>query len=209
MNKKLKSLFIILISIIVLVSIVLTTYYTSFYPKTSVSPITKEVTFNKTTILKKFMPKNFDISLNKLELDASADFTEEELTDLFILSLQETPEIKDSITGIKVDIDNNKMYVYAHLTYYNIPLEAKLIFNCYSENGKAIFHYENGKIGFINLSKDALFKNAINNSLVTFDKENGDVILSLDEMKNLEITDISFIENGINIKFKTSINFWE
>ncbi|WLF68038.1 hypothetical protein Q6375_08570 [Clostridium septicum] len=79
----------------------------------------------------------------------------------------------------------------------------------YSENGEGIFHFQEGKIGFINIEKDTFFKYLEDTSIIQFDKKQGNVIISFVNTDILEITDISTNENNLDILFKAHLNLFK
>ena len=117
------------------------------------------------------------------------------------------PEVKKYVKGIKVDIDNNLINLYANINYNNIPLEANLIFQGKAENGKGVFHYKEGKVGFFNISKEMIFSNLQDNSIMKINKTNGDIILGIEYVNLLKITDIIVNNDSIEISFKGSLKF--
>lgn len=194
---------------IVIIQIIAGVYYLGFAPKTKVAPINKEIKLDRKTLLKKFLPSNFDISLKEVYVESDTIFTEEELEELFISIIKDMPELKGIITGVGIYTDKEYINLYFRMKYKNIPLEAKLIFSCRAENGKGIFHYEEGKIGFISISKDMIFKQNFRTAIMELDKDNGDIILSFDTIKQLEVRNVTAIDNGINIVFRGTIKFWD
>ncbi|MGL4772429.1 MAG: hypothetical protein ACRC2K_02595 [Clostridium sp.] len=208
-DKLLKTLGIIFIIIMILGIGTIIIYKNHFEPKTKVTPISNEVTIDNKYLIKKFLPKNFNFSLKEVFVESNTNFSEEEITNLFIYAINEMPDIKEYITGLKVDIERENINIYIHAKYKNIPFEGKLTFTAYAENGKGIFHYKEGNIGFIDIKKEFIFNEATPTSVIDFDKENGDIILTFKAIKQLEVRNISTIENGINIVFRGTLKFWE
>ncbi len=194
---------------IVIIQIVAGVYYLSFAPKTKVAYINKEIKLDRKNLLKKFLPNDFDISLKEVYVESDAIFTEEELEDLFISAIKDMPELKEIITGVGVYTDKDYINLYFRINYKKIPVEAKLIFSCRAENGKGIFHYKEGRIGFIPISKEMIFNQSVDTSIIEFDKNNGDIILSFDIIKQLDVRKVTTTDNGINIVFRGTIKFWD
>ncbi|MPQ44889.1 hypothetical protein [Clostridium tarantellae] len=210
MKKRMK-LFIItpLIIILILIFSSIGIYDYFFYPKTPVVSTSTNIKLDNWNLLKKFFPTGFNLSFKELSAESNTIFSQEELTDLAIAIINEMPEIKKYITGLRVDIENNHINLYFHINYKNIPLEAKLIFSCKAEDGKGIFHYEDGKFGFIHIPKNLIFQNVHNNSFVQFNKENGDIILSFETIKQLDVKNLQILNNDLVINFKGTIRFWD
>ena len=203
-NKVLISSIIFIVTFALLIGVI---YYFYFFPKIEVKDIDSTVNLTSKDIISKFSPKDVNISSKEIAVFASTKFTEDELTDLFLLSLQEMPEVKKYVKGIKVDIDNNLINLYANINYNNIPLEANLIFQGKAENGKGVFHYKEGKVGFFNISKEMIFSNLQDNSIMKINKTNGDIILGIEYVNLLKITDITVNNDSIEISFKGSLKF--
>lgn len=199
----------IIITLAILSLIVLGVYNFSFKPTETVDSVNKTVTIDPIKLSKKFLPKDINLSLEELTAESNTEFNSNELTDLFIEAINKMPDLKNYLSGIKVSLDNNLINVYANIKYYNIPFQAKLIFSAKAIDGKGILHYESGKLGFISISKDTIFENLKNNSLITFDKISGDIILSLEGLDNIDIKDIKIKDDDLVINFRGKINFWD
>lgn len=180
-----------------------------FYPNIEVKSINSEAIIDNKKLLAKFFPNKLNLSLSEISLESKVNFTEEELTDLFISVVNEIPDLKNNVTGLKVNINNNKIYIFINFKYNNLPLQIKTIFMPYSENGEGIFHFQEGKIGFINIEKDTFFKYLEDTSIIQFDKKQGNVIISFVNTDILEITDISTNENNLDILFKAHLNLFK
>ncbi|NFE13657.1 hypothetical protein FC753_16950, partial [Clostridium botulinum] len=101
--------------------------------------------------------------------------------------------------------NENKLNVIFHLKYNGISLEGHLVFNASAINGKCVLHYDSGNIGFININKDLIFSKLRSNDVVTFDKTNGDIILSISNIDNIKIKDITVQDHNIIITIKGSL----
>ncbi|MGG5462242.1 hypothetical protein [Clostridium sp. B9] len=210
MTKKKKRLLVITLSLVffIMASIigVRLVYKSYFAPKVPVTPINSNIELNNWNLIKKFLPSNVDLSLKEINVESTTEFSDKELTDLFILALREEPDAIKNLTGLKVDIENNDINIYANIKYKDIPFQAKLVFTGQSKDGKGIFHYKEGKVGFINIPKDMIFENLQNNSLLSFDKNNGDIILSFkDIIKYLQIKSITTENDKIIIVFSGTV----
>ncbi|MGL5379524.1 hypothetical protein [Clostridium sp.] len=199
----------IFLIILLLVVSIIGVYYFYFSPKITTTPITKEVILDDKTLIKKFLPSNFNISFSEVSVESDTIFSEEELTDLFILSINEVQELKDIVTGLKVDINDNTIDFYIHYKIKDIPLESKLTFTCRAENGTAIFHYEKGNVGFLDIPREVLFSKPIDSSIIDLNSANGDIILAFKEIKQLDIKEATTIPNGIKLVFRGTIRFWD
>lgn len=199
----------ITITIVILALIILGVYNFSFKPKETVDSINKTVTIDPIKLSKKFLPKDINLSLEELTAESNTKFNSNELTDLFIEAINEMPDLKNSLSGIKVSLDNDLINVYANINYYNIPFQLKLVFSAKAVDGKGILHYESGNLGFISISKDTIFNNLENNSLITFDKNSGDIILSLEGLDNIDIKDMKVQDGDLVINFRGTIKFWD
>ena len=198
---------IILSVILVLLLAVISIYYIWFKPKVEVKPIDSEITINKGDMIKKFIPNDLNFSNKKITATATASFSEEELTDLSIEIFKNIDELKPYLTGSKIYLNDNSLDLYLHLKYKNIPLESKLKFTYSVSDGNAIFHYEEGKVGFFNIPKEILFSRLTETSSVKINSENGDVILTLDDLNVVDITNITIEDNLLKISFEGSIKF--
>lgn len=198
-----------IITLAILALIILGVYNFSFKPKETVDSINKTVTIDPIKLSKKFLPKDINLSLEELTAESNTKFNSNELTDLFIEAINEMPDLKNSLSGIKVSLDNDLINVYANINYYNIPFQLKLVFSAKAVDGKGILHYESGNLGFISISKDTIFNNLENNSLITFDKNSGDIILSLEGLDNIDIKDMKVQDGDLVINFRGTIKFWD
>lgn len=210
MTKKKKRILTWILSIVILILAsyfgIHAIYKNYFAPQVEVTPINSNIELNNWNLIKKFLPNNVDLSLKEIKVESSTKFTDSELTDIVILALRENPEVINNITGLKVDIENNDINIYVNINYKNIPFQGKLVFTAQSKDGKGIFHYKEGKVGFINISKDMIFDHLKDNSLLSFDKANGDVILSFkDVIKYLQIKSITTENNKISIVFSGTV----
>lgn len=198
-----------IITLAILALIILGVYNFSFKPKETVDSINKTVTIDPIKLSKKFLPKDINLSLEELTAESNTKFNSNEITDLFIEAINEMPDLKNSLSGIKVSLDNDLINVYANINYYNIPFQLKLVFSAKAVDGKGILHYESGNLGFISISKDTIFTNLENNSLITFDKNSGDIILSLEGLDNIDIKDMKVQDGDLVINFRGTIKFWD
>ncbi|MDZ5252549.1 hypothetical protein [Clostridium sp. LIBA-8841] len=210
MTKNKKRLLIVSLSLLILIIAsfigVKIVYNSYFAPKVAVTPIDSTIELDNWNLIKKFLPNNVDFSLKEINVESTTEFSDSELTDLFILALREEPNAIKQLTGLKVDIENNDINVYIDVNYKNIPFQGKLTFTAQSNDGKGIFHYKEGKIGFIDIPKDAIFENLKDNSLLSFDKNNGDIILSFkDIIKYLQIKSITVENDKIIIVFNGAV----
>lgn len=210
MTKKKKKLFIVILSILILILAcffgVKTVYKSYFAPKVPVTSIDSTIQLNDWNLIKKFIPNNVNLSLKEINVRSTTEFSDSELTDLFILALREEPNAIKDLTGLKVEIDNGNINVYIDINYKDIPFQGKLTFTAQSKDGKGIFHYKEGKVGFIDIPKDTIFKNLQDNSILSFDKNNGDIILSFkDIIKYIQIKSINVEDNKIVMVFNGTI----
>ena len=198
-----------IISIIIAIIIgIVITYFVSFKPKVATTPITTNIQINELDLIKKFIPTNVDLSLKGISATSDASFSEKELTDLAIYAVNQSPEAKKYVTGLKVSIEGNDIVIYVTAKEKGIPFEIKLIFEPSAKDGMGIFHYVSGNVGFIKIPKDIIFEKLINNSLVQFDKNRGDIILHFAKVHQIKIENIYIKENNINIIFKGNVNFF-
>lgn len=184
------------------------TYYSYFYPKTDVKPLNSTVVIDKGYMIKKFLPDKFNLSLKEVFVEATTSFSEDEITDFFILAFNQTPGLKENITGLRAKIEDDTINLYIHLKYKSLPVEAKLTFTGESIDGKGVFHYKEGKLGFLNVPKDRIFSDLQDTSIVQFDKENGNIILSFETIKQLDIRNVTIKNNEVNLVFRGSLKFY-
>lgn len=197
----------ILIPIIIIIALILGTfalYKYSFEPKVPVTPITSEVKVNPLDMAIKLIPNKLNFSSNEIITKSNIELSDSDLTNLALLSIKENPNASDKIDGLKVLIDGNYINLYIQFKYLNIPLEAKLTFSTSAQNGNGILHYEGGKLGFINISKDIVFDNLVSNSVMDVDKANGNLILKFKENYNISITNLKVEGNKVKIELQAS-----
>lgn len=202
-NTKIKKIFLILLSLIVILSAILIfCYYNYFYPKSETKSIDSKITLTSSDIGLKFIPKDFKFSLNEISVESKTEFTEEELTDIFITTMKEIPETKEYLNGLSVKISKDLITIYVSGKYHGIPIGGDLSFTAYNKDGKGVFHYEEGKIGFFSIPKEILFKNLEDNLFFQFNKDSGDIILSFPALNQLQVTKVETKDKILEIDFK-------
>ena len=147
--------------------------------------------------------------MNNISIDSDVKFSEEEITDLAILAIKDIEEMKGNINGILVDIENNEIKLIINAKYKLIPLEINLSFDCRSKDGDAVLHYKKGNIGFISISKERIFKGIKENKWIKIDKENGEIIVTLDAIDGLEITDVKAEKDNVELSIHGEIQFFK
>ncbi|WP_315076790.1 hypothetical protein [uncultured Clostridium sp.] len=203
---KIKKTSLFLSIILVILLTISATYYIGFYPKTKVIDINTSSNFNGLTLLDRLSKNDLNLSSKEISLETSLTLSEEDLSTMFIGLIKESNnKLSNLITGLKVDIDENKLNVIFHLKYNGIPLEGHLVFNASAINDKCVLHYHSGNVGFININKDLIFSKLRSNDVVTFDKTNGDIILSISNIDNIKVKDIQVQDNNIIITIKGSL----
>lgn len=210
MNKSKKIIFSLLSIIIALICIIGIIYYSSFSPKTSVKSIDSDITINDKSLLKKFIPNDLKFSLKEIDVKSNTYFTEDEITDLLIVTIDQNPKLKELIQGLRVKIQTDSINVYSHIKYKGIPVEAKLNFTVESKDGKGILHYREGKVGFISIPKETIFSNLEDTPILKFDKSKGDILLSFEELQGLKlkVTKITPENKKINITFEGKMDLF-
>ncbi|WP_317310065.1 hypothetical protein [Clostridium thermobutyricum] len=183
-------------------------YKFSFKPSVPVTPLDSPSTMTQLDLAKKFIPNNISLSLTGITATSNTNFSNDELTDLFISAFKDNPKISEYVKGLSVQAaNNNTIYIYADINYKDIPVQAKLTFKCSAEDGKGIFHYESGKVGFISIPKEMLFDHLHDNSIIAVNKANSDIILRFSVLKNINIQSLSTTNGNLNIEFKGTLNF--
>lgn len=181
------------------------TYYFSFYPKIEVTSINNSSKFNNLTLLDKLSKNDLKLSSKEISFETSLTLSEEDLTSLFINLIKESnDELSHIITGLKVDINDSKINLIFNLKYKELPFQGHLLFNASTINNKCVLHYDSGNLGFININKNLIFSKLKSNELITFDKNNGDIILSMN-IDNIKITNIHYEGDNIIITIKSSL----
>ncbi|AIY83994.1 hypothetical protein U729_2701 [Clostridium baratii str. Sullivan] len=206
--KSLKKGFIaFLITILTILLLIFLTYKISFAPKVKVIPIDSKVELNSKALIKKFIPKDIDLSLNGIKFNSNVSLSEEEITGIILNSVDKNVLIDNNVTGINTVINRDELFLYINFEYKGIPLQAVLNFNTYAKNGNAILHYNYGKVGFINISESYLSNLIGDNSILKVDNDNNNITLSLSKDYGIFIDDTYFKDSSLNIKFHLGINF--
>ncbi|CUP72075.1 hypothetical protein BH721_00865 [Clostridium baratii] len=196
-----------LITILTISLLIFLTYKISFAPEIKVIPIDSKVELNSKALIKKFIPKDIDLSLNGIKFNSNVSLSEEEITGIILNSIDKNVLIDNNVTGINTVINGDELFLYINFEYKGIPLQAVLNFNTYAKNGSAILHYNYGKVGFINISKSYLSNLIEDNSILKVDNDNNNIILSLSKDYGIFIDDTYFKDSSLNIKFHLGINF--
>lgn len=199
----------LVVVICIIFLIIFGVYKFSFKPTVPVTPLDSPTTMTQWDLAKKFIPDNVSLSLKGITATSNTNFSNEELTEVFISAFKENPTIAKYVQGLSVQAtNNNTIDVYANVEYNGIPAQAKLTFKCTAENGQGIFHYESGKVGFISIPKEMLFDHLHDNSVIAVNKENSDIILRFSFIKNIDIQSLSTSNGNLNIVFKGTLNFF-
>lgn len=197
------------VTILIILLSILGFYYICFSPKVPVMSIDTNIKEDKMGLVKKFLPRDFSLSLSEIYVESNTTFTQTELNELFISAIREIPELKGIVTGIGVYTNKEYINIFIGLKYKKIPLEGRLKFSCKAENGKGILHFEEGNIGVISIGKEMIFKEDLQTSILETNKETGDIILTFNTIKQLEVRGFRTVDDGINIVFRGTIRFWD
>ncbi|MGL4762838.1 MAG: hypothetical protein ACRCWG_15555 [Sarcina sp.] len=208
MSKGKKILVTILSIIVALIIATIITYYVSFSPKVATTPVTSNIQINELNLIKKFIPTDVNLNLKGITAKSDAQFSSQELTDLAIYAVNQSPEAKQYVTGLQVKILDGNVIIYITVNYKGIPFEGKLVFEPYAKDGKGILHYVSGNIGFIQIPKNIIFNSLVDNPIIHFNKTVGDIILHFDNLGQIQIENISTKDDNIDIMFKGSINLF-
>lgn len=204
MKKFLKIILCLLLIIIILVGGV---YYFFFYPKVDVKPLSSDINLDNIDLTKKLLPNDLNITMKNINIDTEAKYSDDNITDILILSLNKNNNSSNFIEGIKTSINQNTLTIYMTLKYNSIPLQGKLIFSAHSKDGKGVFHYESGKLGFIDISKEKLFSMLNHDSdIIQIDKNSGDIVMSLKNFKTFSIKSIKLDDGNLSIHVGGKLN---
>lgn len=185
-------------------------YYFYFYPKVSVKPLSSNISLDNLDLTKKLLPNDLNITMKNINIDTEAKYSDDNITDILILSLNKNAKSSNFIEGIKSSINKNNITVYMTLKYNSIPVQGKLIFSAHSKDGKGIFHYESGKIGFIDISKEKLFSLLNHDSdIIQIDKNSGDIIMYLKNFKTFSIKSVNLDDGSISIHVSGKLNVFD
>lgn len=191
---------IILCLLLIIIILVGGTYYFYFYPKVAVKPLSSNINLDSIDLTKKLLPNDLNITMKNVNIDTEAKYSDDNITDILIVSLNKNSENIKLIDGIKTSIDKNNITIYATLKYNSIPVQCKLVFSVHSKDGKGIFHYEYGKIGFIAISKERLFSMLNRDSnIIQIDKSQGDIVMSLKDFKTFSVKSIKLDDGSLSI----------
>ena len=209
MNKPMKIFTSIIIAILIIIGLVIGTYYVSFKPQVATTPITQNVEQQEKELFKKFIPNKIDLSLTQISADSTATLSDTDLTNLFIIAAKQIHSDKIDLVGVKAQVNGEYINCYFEFKYKGIPFEAKLVFEPSCENGKGILHYVSGNVGFISIPKDLFFEKATDNSIVQFDKSAGNIILSFKDLPDLKLQSFQTKNNELEISFKATVHLWD
>ncbi|MGL5617277.1 MAG: hypothetical protein ACRDD2_13795 [Sarcina sp.] len=198
-NKWLKILISIVIIFILLLSSLAFCYNSYFKPTTNVTSINSEIEINPLELAIKLIPKQASFSLKEIKVNSNINFTDADITNLAILAINQDNIAKNFITGLKVSIENNSIHVFVQFKYLNIPLEAKLIFNCSCQNGQAILTYQSGKVGFVNIPSSIIFNQLTSNEFITVYPNENQLALNFKGASNIHITKFDIVNNQLSI----------
>lgn len=202
-----KKIVISFLSIIIMISFIFIIYYVCFYPKIITTPINNNIETKKIDILKKFSIDDFSLSLKNKSLSSTIKLNDSDLTDLIIIALKEVNDLEKYVSGINVDIKNQDINLYCTVKYKGIPFYVKFIFTISNDNHAIILNYKKGNLGFIPISKEFIFSKLKDTSMLKFDKNNGNIILTLENIKQLTISDVNINNNIIYITLNGSLKF--
>ncbi|SHK00330.1 hypothetical protein SAMN02745248_01540 [Hathewaya proteolytica DSM 3090] len=182
-------------------------YYFYFYPQNnSYESMNKSLPNAEREVDIEINPENIDIPSKEITVLSSINFSEEELTDLFLLSLKDMPEVNQYIRGLKVRILDDCINLDANVTYKNLPLKATFTFQGKASNGKGILHYHQGKIGFLDIPENVLLSNLKDTTYLKVSQDSKDIILDLSTSEFMEITDIVTENKSLKVKLRKTIS---
>lgn len=182
-------------------------YYFYFYPKEDVKPLSSTINLDNLDLTKKLLPNDLNITMKNINIDTEAKYSDANITDILILSLNKNSKSINFIEGIKASINKSNITVYITLKYSSIPVQGRLIFSAHSKDGKGIFHYESGKIGFIDISKEKLFSLLNRESdIIQIDKNAGDIVMSLKNFKTFSIKSVTLDNESLSIHVSGKLN---
>ena len=207
MSKLGKRLSILIIVILIIIVSCFVTYKVSFEPKVQVTSVNSEISIHPKSLLKKFIPNNIDLNFSELKLESNASFTEEEITNLIIAFIKSDDAMSKAVTGVKATINNDHLLLYINFNYKGIPVQGVLDFTISARNHEAVLHYNSGKIGFINISKQTIFNAIENGSIVSKDEAKNNIFVSLYNDYGISIQDANLNNSNLNLKFQLKINF--
>lgn len=192
--------------IIILVIVIVGVYFVSFRPKVETTPVNGTVQVNTVAIAKKFIPSDIKLSKDGVSATSNVKLNSSELTNLAAYAVSKSPTATKYITGLKVATDNNnKLVVYVTGKLNNIPSQAKIDFSVKPEDGSAVLHYDGGKIGFLSIPKSLIFDKLRSNNYIQVDKSNGDITINPQEIKGLNISNISVNKSDLDIQLNEKI----
>lgn len=192
--------------IIILVIVIVGVYFVSFRPKVETTPVNGTVQVNTVAIAKKFIPSDIKLSKDGVSATSNVKLNSSELTNLAAYAVSKSPTATKYITGLKVATDNNnKLVVYVTGKLNNIPSQAKIDFSVKPEDGSAVLHYDGGKIGFLSIPKSLIFDKLRSNDYIHVDKSNGDITINPQEIKGLNISNISVNKSDLDIQLNEKI----
>ena len=207
MSKTSKRLLVIFIILVIAIVSIFITYKISFEPKIQVKSINSEVELNPKKIMKKLIPNNIDLNLSGIEFKSSSSFTDNEITDLIIYSINNSNINTENLNGIRALINDNQLLLYINFDYKGIPLQAISNFTVKANNNNAILHYNYTKVGFITIPKSYIFNHIQNNSILSKDEVNNIIIISLTKDYGISIKNVSLTNRKLNIELESKFNF--
>ncbi|MGL5821452.1 MAG: hypothetical protein ACRCYE_07450, partial [Sarcina sp.] len=147
----------ILIAIILIIIALVGTYFISFKPSVTTTPVSQTLNINKIKLLQDIIPNDIDLNLNGISATSTLQLSANDLTNLTAYAISTSPTAETYIKGVLIRFDNNKLVLYTTIEYWGIPFQAKIILVPSAKDGKGILHYESGSIGFLNLPQNYIF----------------------------------------------------
>lgn len=183
--------------------------YFLIYHKTNTNNTSKNNTTNITNpqIAMDIKTKNIDIPSKEITLLSSISLTEDELSNLFLLSLSSIPNINQHIEDLKVSIEDDHINLNANITYKDLPLQASFKFQGRTSHGKGILHYEQGKIGFFDIPQDIIMHNLKGNPYLKISEGSSDIIVDIFPSEYIEVINISTEDSVLKVNLKGTMAY--
>ncbi|MGL4741831.1 MAG: DUF2140 family protein [Sarcina sp.] len=211
MGKGKKIGFSLIIAIILIIIALVGTYFISFRPTITTTPISQTLNINKFKLLKEILPDNIELNSSGISATSNIRLTSSDLTNLTAYALSVSPTIEKYVKGVQIGFENNKIILYTTVQYLGIPVQAKIILIPSSKDGSGILHYESGSIGFLSLPQNYIFNELSTalstNDYIQIDPITKDIIINFKTLKQLKINSFKIENDSIDLTFNGRLNF--
>lgn len=201
----------IIIAIILIIITLVGTYFVSFKPSITTTPVSQNLNINKIKLLQEIIPDDIHLNASGITATSNIKLSSNDLTNLTAYALSTSPTAEKYIKGVLIRFDNNKLVLYTTIEYWGIPVQAKIILVPSAKDGTGVLHYESGTVGFLNLPENYIFNTLSaalsDNNYIQINPNTKDIIINFKTLQQLKIKDFKISNDTIDLTLDGRLNF--